>query len=1251
VVVAGTGGAVVIEGQVEARGVAAGQRGGTVEVVADRVLAAAGAHIDASGTAGGGEIAFGQTRQGSAMPRRAQRTGVAPGAALRADATVLGQGGRIVLNSTDTTLMGGAISARGGPRGGDGGFVEVSGARGFRVTGSIDVAAPAGQQGQVLFDPDVLHIREGADDSAISAAIVDDTLAFDEGPADAVITPNQIERVIGALLLQATTLISVETDIAKITGGLGLQTGPAGTIALHAPFGTTGISDLSMDAGTGGIIQDAGARIFARNVDLQSAGGMNLAGGVGAVDAVTIGAVGSIAVGAEISAPNVTLQSGASIDINAHVAATQRLSIGAVGDVTVDAPVDAASLRAVAGGNMVVNAPLTATVDPSSGTGGDMLLAASSDYTLADPFGAGLRDTPVGVPASLTLNGAVTADASLSLQAGRGGIVQTAPQPFVTPVRTQTLRVFTSDDVNLNGGPFSGDLPNQIATLGPSTVNGVLNLIAVTPGGGTDPLTLSGDIDVAILSLVVPTGVTQAVGSRIHAGASGTYFSAVVTDGSVLLTGDNAIGDLAAITVRDDIDVRSIGRTFIEGVVTRTGSSTGSIRVQVDGDLTITGPINAGAGTYALTATGDVTVAAQGGGAAVSIVSTNAGQVASVIGAGILNGNPIAGSTATLALAGNVSSSGALALASGIGGIVQTGGGVSAGRVLLVSGGDVLLDRGTNAIGSLAAADVPGALRIANGTTDLLVGEAISARTIEISTAGTLSVQAGTGGSLAAAQRIALRVDGLDLQAATAPGPLVSAPVVEIAPATPRPMQVALPAGGPQAPNALALTDVTLGRIAATDTLRLGATTIGGVTTTTATAMAIAGDLTFAGAATPEIGTLDLRSLGGIGQEAGSRLTADILTAQAGGAIILPDAAFTYLDDVIAGGGLSLRAPQIQLRGLIGAAGQIVDLQSGGVIASLGAGRIEAGELRMRAPAGPVSLTGANRIDRLGESTIAGDLALVDAGPQITIPAGAVVGIAGTGSVTAASGAVTVDGTVRAAALSLAAPAGTVSVNGFSAIATAGALALSGQVVTTSGLVAGAAGITVAAVQQASLAGIAQGPALTVTAPRIDFGGLDASGSAVVLALGNGQASGTLAAASLRIDDGQGARLAGSIAGDAVGSAAARGQRFANGVQLGDPPPGQFDFLFNDCPIGAAACAASVTPPFVPPEAPSRIFDILAYTVADNPAGVMGALDPAGQPPANPLVQIPVLPFTTQPGRDTAEDRELAPPNIGARDY
>uniref|UniRef100_UPI001F27C28E two-partner secretion domain-containing protein n=1 Tax=Falsiroseomonas oryziterrae TaxID=2911368 RepID=UPI001F27C28E len=54
VVIAGTGGAIRIEGEVRATGIAAGTRGGTVEVIGDRVLVDRGARVDASGTAGGG---------------------------------------------------------------------------------------------------------------------------------------------------------------------------------------------------------------------------------------------------------------------------------------------------------------------------------------------------------------------------------------------------------------------------------------------------------------------------------------------------------------------------------------------------------------------------------------------------------------------------------------------------------------------------------------------------------------------------------------------------------------------------------------------------------------------------------------------------------------------------------------------------------------------------------------------------------------------------------------------------------------------------------------------------------------------------------------------------------------------------------------------------------------------------------------------------------------------------------------------
>jgi hypothetical protein len=60
--------------------------------------------------------------------------------------------------------------------------------------------------------------------------------------------------------------------------------------------------------------------------------------------------------------------------------------------------------------------------------------------------------------------------------------------------------------------------------------------------------------------------------------------------------------------------------------------------------------------------------------------------------------------------------------------------------------------------------------------------------------------------------------------------------------------------------------------------------------------------------------------------------------------------------------------------------------------------------------------------------------------------------------------------------------------------------------------------------------------------------------------------------------------------------------------------------------------------------------EIPRYTVADNPRAVQGELDPAGQPAR--LVRLPNLPLLLlRPGRDAAEDRELAPPNVRAEDF
>jgi len=162
IIMTGIGGSVVVSGQVLAEGIAPGSVGGQVEADSDHVVTlTATANVDVSGPAGGGTVAIGTTLAraeggpGTVSAMTANNVSVDNGATIAANASSNGNGGRISVLSSQpdgSTSMGGAISATGGPNGGDGGFVEVSG--GFlAVTGQINVAAPHGVLGTILLDP------------------------------------------------------------------------------------------------------------------------------------------------------------------------------------------------------------------------------------------------------------------------------------------------------------------------------------------------------------------------------------------------------------------------------------------------------------------------------------------------------------------------------------------------------------------------------------------------------------------------------------------------------------------------------------------------------------------------------------------------------------------------------------------------------------------------------------------------------------------------------------------------------------------------------------------------------------------------------------------------------------------------------------------------------------------------------------------------------------------------------------------
>ncbi|HYE40303.1 MAG TPA: filamentous hemagglutinin N-terminal domain-containing protein, partial [Ramlibacter sp.] len=156
VVLKATGGDAYVDGTVVAR---AGDRGGRIDVLGERVALLAGASLRASGRTGGGQVRVGGDYQGgnAAVPN-AKRVYMDADARIEADATGRGDGGRVIVWSDEFTRMQGNISARGGAAGGNGGFTEVSGKKQLEFTGRVDLRAPHGRRGQLLLDPEDIVI-------------------------------------------------------------------------------------------------------------------------------------------------------------------------------------------------------------------------------------------------------------------------------------------------------------------------------------------------------------------------------------------------------------------------------------------------------------------------------------------------------------------------------------------------------------------------------------------------------------------------------------------------------------------------------------------------------------------------------------------------------------------------------------------------------------------------------------------------------------------------------------------------------------------------------------------------------------------------------------------------------------------------------------------------------------------------------------------------------------------------------------
>ena len=132
--------------------------GGKIVMTGERV-GLVKAEVDVSGgTQGGTVLAGGGLSGADPEVRNAKALVMTPDSVIRANATKQGNGGEVILWSDEYTGFYGEIFARGGPQGGDGGFVETSALLNLQVDGQVDVGADLGKSGTWLLDPAEVYI-------------------------------------------------------------------------------------------------------------------------------------------------------------------------------------------------------------------------------------------------------------------------------------------------------------------------------------------------------------------------------------------------------------------------------------------------------------------------------------------------------------------------------------------------------------------------------------------------------------------------------------------------------------------------------------------------------------------------------------------------------------------------------------------------------------------------------------------------------------------------------------------------------------------------------------------------------------------------------------------------------------------------------------------------------------------------------------------------------------------------------------
>ena len=190
--------------------------------------------VSHNGSTFSGEVLVGGDESGEGPARTAESTYVSADSSVSADALVSGDGGKVVVFAEGFANVQGHLSARGGPEGGNGGFVETSGRESFAIRHTPDTTAPGGGGGHWLIDPNDIEIVAGGGNVNLPDA--DPFVSTGDGA--------QLDVSLLAAALSGGQSVTVRTSEAGANS-------EGGDITLNAPVdieATTGANTLTLDA-------------------------------------------------------------------------------------------------------------------------------------------------------------------------------------------------------------------------------------------------------------------------------------------------------------------------------------------------------------------------------------------------------------------------------------------------------------------------------------------------------------------------------------------------------------------------------------------------------------------------------------------------------------------------------------------------------------------------------------------------------------------------------------------------------------------------------------------------------------------------------------------------------------------------------------------------------------------------------------------------------------------------------------------